>query len=135
MYKENNNRNLRNINSSLSTYISDLGSGYSKQELDDVDIICYDSKIYVPQSMHRRVLDWYHFYLNHPGVSRLDKTTRGVYYWKSLVTQEELFAKMFKTCQQFKKIKTLYEHLPPENIAELKPWDTVNVDQIGPYSK
>ena len=42
---------------------------------------------------------------------------------------------MFKTCQQFKKIKTLYEHLPPDNIAELKLWDTVNVDLIGPYSK
>ena len=29
----------RNVNSSISTYISDQGSGYSMQELDDVDII------------------------------------------------------------------------------------------------
>ena len=42
---------------------------------------------------------------------------------------------MCKTCQQFKNRKTLYEHLPPNNIAELKPWDTVNVYLIGPYSK
>ena len=52
-----------------------------------------------------------------------------------LVTQAELFAKICKTCQQFKKRKTIYGHLPPKNIAELKPWDIVHVDLIGPYSK
>ena len=63
----------KNIKSSLNTYISDQASGYCKQELDDVEIICYDSKIYVPKSLCIRVLDWYHFYLNPPGGSRLAK--------------------------------------------------------------
>ena len=66
-------KELRNINSNISTYISDQGSSYSMQELDDVEIICYERKIYVPQSMCRRVLDWYHLYINHPGGSRLAK--------------------------------------------------------------
>ena len=56
-----------NINSKLSTYISDQGSGYSMQALNNVKIIFYDSKIYVPQSLRRLVLDLYHLYLNHPG--------------------------------------------------------------------
>ena len=105
------------------------------QELDNVKIICYDSKIYIPQSLRRRVLDWYHFYLNHPGDSRLAKKIWELCYWKGLATQAELFAKMCKTYQQFKKINTLYGHLPPKNIAELKPWDTVHVDLIGSYRK
>ena len=42
---------------------------------------------------------------------------------------------MCKICEKFKKIKTIYGHLPPNNIAELKPWDTVYVDLIGPYSR
>ena len=71
--------------------------------------------------MRRRVLDWYHFYPNHPGGSRLAKKNQELCYWKGLVTQVELFAKMCKTCQQFKKRKTLYGHLPPKNIVELKP--------------
>ena len=125
----------RNVNSNLSTYISVQGSGYSIQELDDIKIICYDSNIYMPQSMRRRVLYWYRFYLNHPGVSRLANTPQEVCYWKGLVTQAELFAKTCKICQKFKKRKTLYEHLPPKNTAELKPWDTVHVDLIGTYSK
>ena len=100
-----------------------------------MEIICYDSKIYVPQSLRRRVLDWYHLYLNHPGGSRLAKTTQEVCYWKGFVTQADLFAKTCKICQQFKKRETLYGHLPPKNIAELKPWDTLHVYLIGPYSK
>ena len=42
---------------------------------------------------------------------------------------------MCKTRQQFKKRKTIYGHLPLNNIVELKPWDLVHVDLIGPYSK
>ena len=47
----------------------------------------------------------------------------------------ELYAKQCKICQWFKSRKTIYGHLPPKIIAELKPWDSVHVDLIGPYSK
>ena len=86
------------------------------QELDDVEIICYDSKLYVPKSLRRHVLDLYHFYLNHPGGSRLAKTIQEIYYWKGLVTKAELSAKTCKMCQQFINRKTIYGHLPPKNI-------------------
>ena len=105
------------------------------QELNNVEIICYDSKIFVLQRLQRRVLDWYHFCINHPGGSRIAKTIREVCYWKCLVTQAEMFSKTCKICQKFKKRMTIYGHLPPKNIAELKPWNTVNVDLIDPYSK
>ena len=49
--------------------------------------------------------------------------------------QAEMFAKTCKICQQFKNRKTIYGHLPPKNIAELKPWDAVHVNLIGPYFK
>ena len=42
---------------------------------------------------------------------------------------------MCETCQQFKKRKNIYGNLPPKNIVELKPWDTVHVDLIGTYGK
>ena len=106
--------------SSLSTYISDQISGYSMKELNSIEIICYDRKIFVPQSLCRRVIDCYHFYLNHPGGSRIAKIIWEVYYYKVLVTQAELLSKMCKTCQKFRKRKTIYGHLPPNNIAELK---------------
>ena len=64
------------INSKLSAYISDWGFGYYKQDINEVEIICYDIKLYVPKTMHRRVLDWYHFYLDHPCGIRLSKTDK-----------------------------------------------------------
>ena len=82
------------MNSKLSTYISDQGTGYSTNAIDNNEIICYDRKIYVPQSMRRRVLNWYHFYLNYPSGSRLEKKPREVCYRKGLFTQAELFSKM-----------------------------------------
>ena len=47
--------------------------------------------------------------------------------------QAELVHKTCKICQQLKKRKTLYGHIPPKNIAELKPQDLVHVYLIGPY--
>ena len=63
------------------------------------------------------------------------KKKRGVCYWKGLVTQAELFTKKCKSRQQFKKRKTLYGHLPPKNIVELKRWDMAHLDLIDPYRK
>ena len=84
--------------------------------IDEVEIIFYDRKIYVPQSLHRRVIYWYNLYLNHPGDIRLAKKLREVYYWKSLVTQADLFDKKCKVCQQFKNRKTIYGHQPHKDI-------------------
>ena len=58
-----------------------------------------------------------------------------VWYWKVLVTQADLYAKPCNTCKQSKKRKTLYGSLSPKNTAELKPWDAVHVDLLGPYIK
>ena len=76
----------------------------------------------MPKSLRRHGLDWYCFYLNDPGGSRLPKTTREVCYWKFIVTQAQLFYNTCKICQQLKKRKNIYGHIPPKNIVELKPW-------------
>ena len=54
---------------------------------------------------------------------------------KAFLTQGGMFAKMCKTCKQFKKINTLYGNITHKNIAELKLWDLVHLDLIGTYSK
>ena len=49
---------LRNIDSKLGTYILNQWSGYSMKSLIYANIICYDSRIYMPQILRRRVLYW-----------------------------------------------------------------------------
>ena len=51
-------KELRKINSKFRKFISDWGSCVSKQALDEVEIICNGSRIYAPQTLRRRVLDW-----------------------------------------------------------------------------
>ena len=60
--------------------------GYSHQVLDNVEIICFDKKIYVMLTICIHVLDWYHFCIDHPGGSRLRNNIRKVCYWGGLVT-------------------------------------------------
>ena len=80
------------------------------------------------------MLDWYHFYLNHPVVSILVKTIIELCYWKGFVVKADMYAKLCKIYQQFKNRKTLYGNLPRKNIAELITWDLVNAYLVGPYS-
>ena len=49
--------------------------------------------------------------------------------------QVEIYAKPCKICQQFRNRNTIYGHISPKIIAELKPWYSVHVDLIGPYIK
>jgi Integrase core domain. len=95
----------------------------------------YGDKIYVPESLRGCMIEWYHYYLNHPGGSDcLAKTLLQVCCWKGLTHQAKQFAKACPQCQKFKKRKSRYGFLPPQDIGELKPWHTVHVDLIGPYT-
>ena len=78
---------------------------------------------------------WYHFYINHPGGSRILNTIWHVYYFKGLLTKAELSVKTCNQCQQFKHKKTIYGKLPTNIVASLKPWILVHINLIGPYSK
>ena len=44
-----------------------------------------------------------------------------------------LYTSTYNICQQLKQRETIYRYLPPNNISELKPWDFIHVDLIGPY--
>ena len=55
-----------------------------------------------------------------------------VCYRKGLVTKYELHDKPCNICQQLKKRKNPYGRLSTKKISELKPWDTLHVDLVGP---
>ena len=53
-----------------------------------------------------------------------------------VITQQATqYAKQYKVFFKRSKLKKRYEHLPPMNIAELKPWNMVHIYLIGPYNK
>ena len=97
-------------------------------------MVTYEDKIYVPQSLRRRTLEWYHHFLNHPGGDRLYHTLNTVCYWKGMSTQAATLCKRCDECQRHKPRKRKYGKLPARSVGELVPWQTVHTDLIGPYS-
>ena len=53
-------KQLINKNSKLSTNIQDQISSCYQQVIYNVEIICYDRKMYAPFISSRRMLGWYH---------------------------------------------------------------------------
>ena len=64
--------------------LSDHTTAYSVQVVEGVELINYKGKIYVPSSLQKRIVAWYHKYLVHPGQTRLEATIRQVYTWPQL---------------------------------------------------
>ena len=118
----------------LKDYLKNPKSGYSEESYDDVQIITYKNKLYIPLALRARILNWYHLYLCHPGDTRLAKTIQQSCDWPGLVNQAKVIARQCEICRKFKKTgKRKYGKLPAKQ-AETEPWAEVDIDLIGPYT-
>ena len=97
------------------------------------DLITYRRKIFIPKSLQRRTVDWYHGYLCHPGETRTEQTIRLHYYWPNLRDTVHEVCHKCHSCQVTKKQHKKYGHVPPKE-AEATPWDILCIDLIGPYT-
>ena len=118
----------------IKQLFDDKKSGYNVMTLDGVELVTYKGKIYVLAGLRKHTIEWYHYFMNHPGGEQLYKTLNKVCYWKGMSTQCTNFCKRCNVCQQFNSQKRQYGQLPPQTVGELVSWDTVHVDLISPYS-
>jgi hypothetical protein len=49
---------------------------FSERTIEKYTVITYENIIYIPQSLRKRILWWYHRYLQHPGIIRMEATLR-----------------------------------------------------------
>jgi hypothetical protein len=47
---------------------------FSERIVERSTLITYDNKIYIPISLRKRIVWWYHTYLQHPGITRMEAT-------------------------------------------------------------
>ena len=97
------------------------------------DLICYNNKIVVPQSLQSRIVRWYHEYLGHPGINRTEETICQHLWWPKMRNQITNSVTGCLTCQKNKRRVRKFGHLP-EKTAESQPWDKMCIDLIGPYT-
>jgi hypothetical protein len=92
-----------------------------------------DKKIFLPKSLAKKCVDWYHTYLLHPGFERTKATIAETYWWPEMDKQIKNVCKTCDICQRCKNHGTKYGELPAKT-AESNPWERVCVDLIGPYT-
>jgi hypothetical protein len=105
---------------------------FSERLVERSTVINYDNKIYIPIQLIKRIVSWYHTYLQHPEITRMEATLRQNLTWPNLKKDVEAAVKNCHECQIGKKVRKKYGDLP-ENLAE-RPiaWKRVDVDLIEP---
>ena len=97
------------------------------------NIITQNGKIYIPKSLRKQTVQWYHDTLRHCGETRLENTLRLHLTWPGLKTAVHNKCKTCHACQTCKRQRKKYGHLPPKE-AESQPWEILCVDLIGTYT-
>ena len=106
---------------------------YSDTVLEGTDLITYRDRIYIPQSLRPKIVEWYHTMLGHPGTKRTAATIAQHLIWPGLHNDVDTYIMSCNACQLYKGQRKKYGHLPVKDI-EIDPWKTVCVDLIGPYT-
>jgi hypothetical protein len=106
---------------------------FAERLIERSTVITYDNNIYIRQSLRKRIVWWYHTYLQHPGITRMEATLIQNLTWPNLKNDVEAAVKNCHECQIGKKVRKKYGDLP-EKLAEGPIlWNRVAVDLIGPF--
>jgi hypothetical protein len=63
---------------------------YSIQHIEGYNLIFYKEKIYIPPSLRKRVLSWYHEFLLHTGQTRTENNIGNTMTWPGLIQDVEI---------------------------------------------
>eukprot|EP00253_Pinus_taeda_P020519 PITA_20519 len=109
----------------------EIQQGY---ELDDVEMLYFNKKLYVPNedSLKKLILDEFHIshYTGHPGYQKMVTALRKEYYWPKMKKEVAEYLARCLECQQIKA-----EHLHPAGLLQPLPipewkWETISMDFI-----
>ena len=106
---------------------------YSFELVNSVKVLCKDGKLVIPKNLQNHAVAWYHHYLQLPGFTCLEETLCSALYWKGMHRSIRAHVKKCHKCQVNKRSKHKYGKLPPKLVVT-KPWNTLCVDLIGPYT-
>ena len=87
-------------------------SHFDSINLEETDVVTFKDKIYVPKNIRKDTMEWYHNYLCHPGITRLTKTLRRLFYWPGLDKDVKQHIKSCSTCRFTKLRSKKYGKLP-----------------------
>ena len=88
---------------SLRADFNDTNSNtWCYKEVEGINLIHYRDRIYIPKTLRKHVLKWYHQYLQHPGGKRLAATLTTICRWSGILNQARQLCGTCKACQKYK---------------------------------
>ena len=79
---------------------------YRTKDLEGSKVVFYKGKIVIPKPLRQRIIDWYHFYLCHPGVTRMEATLRQTMIWPKMrenIHRTVRHCREYQLCKKWKK--------------------------------
>jgi hypothetical protein len=107
---------------------------FSERLIERSTVVNYDNKLYTPQSLRKRIVWWYHTYLQHPGITRMEATLRQNLTWPNLRKDVAAAVNNCHECQIGKKVRNKYGYLPEKLKERPIAWNRFDVDLIGPLT-
>jgi hypothetical protein len=89
---------------------------FSEITIERTTVITYEKNICIPQSLRKRIVWWYHMYLQHPGITRMEATLMQDLTWTIIRKDVEAVVKNYHECQIGKKVRKKHGELP-EKLA------------------
>lgn len=90
-------------------------------------------RIFIPTHLVPITISYYHRILHHPGSTRLYNAISNHFYFRSMRSQINQFTKKCDIRQRVKGPFPKLGHLPLKS-TELKPWQEVQIDLVGPWT-
>jgi CRISPR/Cas system CSM-associated protein Csm5 (group 7 of RAMP superfamily) len=104
---------------------------FSERLIEISTVITNKNKIYIPQSLIKRILWWYHTYLQHPGITRMEVALRQNLPWSNLKKDVEAAVNNCHEYQIGNKVRNKYGDLPEKLAQRPIAWNRVDVELIG----
>jgi transposase InsO family protein len=90
-------------------------------------------KIYLPDILMPRAIQWYHLATSHLGQIRLFDTMSMTFYHPKLRESMNFMIQRCAVCQRYKNVQCGHGDTAPR-AASLLPWSEVAVETIGPWT-
>jgi hypothetical protein len=101
---------------------------FSERIVERSTVINYVNKIYIPVSLRKRIVWWYHTYLQYPGIATMEATLGQDLTWPNLRNGVEAAVKKCHEFQIGKQVRKNYGDLPEKQADRPIGWNRVDVD-------
>ena len=89
--------------------------------IEDTEVLVYKgTRLVIPtEKQQSRVIEWYHYCLQHPGHTRLEETIKPVMWWPDMRHHIRAHVKQCDRCQLAKRKRHRYGHLPLRKVKNI----------------